>query len=330
MSAEHALAVLTPPPTGWELYVRPPEWAEISTITPNSPEWLAKRERRLGASEAADVLGVPDAYGTAADVWRRKCGFPVSRAFDVDALRQGFGHAAETVIAQILADEHGGPVLPGPWILDRYTPLSGFVDLVMLYEGARAFVECKITWAGTNPYAGGATPDRTAIQQILYAALGGFEVAILCVVANENFGPKLERRIEPVEPKHLRAADIIREQLLEWWEKHVKGLRPPPDASASDWARYEALVHGLREERAATEEEEASAATWIALRGQRAALEKEEAAARDHFAALTEGRAVRGNGWIAKAARRAAGVRQVTVQAGTFYGLWETKPRGKH
>lgn len=326
MTASPAIerALETASPRDWSMYVQPPPWAEISTISPSSPEWEAQRDRRIGASEMAGVLGAPDAYETGAEVWRRKLGIVAFSSLN-DPLRQGFGHATETVIAQVLAERHGHEVIPGPWILDKETPLSGSVDLVTLWEGCRAFVECKLTWAGTNPYVDGMTPDRTAIQQIIYAALGGFEVAILAVVSNEHYGPQLDLRVEEVTPAHLHTAQIFREQAADWWETYVRGYRPPPDAEASDWARYASMVAGLRAERVATFDENAAALAWLDVRAQRLALEKEEAKRRDYFARLTEGQPVRGVGWMSKPVQRAAAARQVQVSEGSYLGIWPSK-----
>ncbi len=308
----------------WQGLVVPPSWAAISPILPNTEAWRAERERRIGASEASVIIGAPDAYEDESSLWRRKCGFDVG-GLKLDPLRIGFGHAAEVVVSDVLQQQSGAPVIPGPWLIDLETPLSGSVDLVTIWKGGRAFVEVKITWERTNPYSNGGTPDRTLIQQVIYAAMGGFEVAILAVVVNEGFGPRLDLREEDVLPSHHRTVNVIRERVAEWYDTHVVGLLPPPTARAADWARYAVEIQGLRAEREATMQEESAAEDLMAIRAECLRLDKEKERAASKLAALTSGQPVRGATWRAAPTMRKA--YSVQVAESTNYGVWAAKPK---
>lgn len=293
-----------------------PDWATISQTQPGTVEWASDRAVRLPASEFPPILGVPDAFETERDVWARKVGLDEGGK-QLDSLRCGIGHAMERVVADELSQRWGCVFVPGPWVLDGETPLSGSPDLIGIFPDQRLVgVEVKSTYDGTaGDYALGLLPERTTVQPVLYGALTGIEEWHVAVVTLGRFAPKLDLHEVPHRPG---LAQRLREIGADWWQTHVVGMRPPPDARASDWATI-AARHGIRPSRAATPDEAEAVERLMDARAQERHAKEAVAAAANHLAALTRGQPIHGGDWRAAPVTRAGYT--TTVQPSTFYDV---------
>ena len=163
----------------------------VETLRPSSrEEWLALRERNIGASEAAALLGVHD-YLTPFELYARKSGLVTADVADNSAMRRG--RLLEPVALQMLKEERPewnvdpNPMPGGVYFQDTELRLAATPDaLVVAPDRGRGVAQVKSVearafadkWQRDDEVQ---PPIWIAIQVLVEAFLSGADWA--CVVA---------------------------------------------------------------------------------------------------------------------------------------------------
>lgn len=185
--------------------------------------WLRERQKGIGGSDVATILGLNAKYKTPLDVYYEKIApEPIIKEETVKMKR---GKQMEDTIARIYSEETGNPISVPPEIiwdteipyffssLDRYTEI----------EGVRGILECKNTTSQYRNTWENSIPDYFMCQaqhQLQTTKLPFVQFAILV-----DGWDLIQHRVEP-DPDYLR---IQNKKLIEFWENNVlKGVPPDP------------------------------------------------------------------------------------------------------
>ena len=194
-------------------------------------EWLAKRGRGIGGSEAAAVLGLSP-WATPVTVWLRKTGRAPEQP-ETEAMR--IGTELEDLVARRYVEVSGREVRNhNAWLADGC--LIGNIDRLVIPEGKKSaahkgvittdrLLECKTS---SHAWEDGV-PLYYQIQVQHYMGLAPTvqfaDVACLFLLSKKFETYTVERDNEVI-------ADM-QERLREWWERHiVKGEMPQPTNEA--------------------------------------------------------------------------------------------------
>jgi putative phage-type endonuclease len=198
-------------------------------------EWLAIRQRGIGASEIAAIAGF-DQYRSAVEVYHDKRGEYTRDVRDFVKQQARLGQLMEPVIAQLFAERSGHDVAStgGDHVMyanDERPWMLATLDYVALYTsgpdaGACGPLECKTrTKWQMDQWAGEAPPVGPYLQNQWQMAVTGWSVGYVAAVIGGE-GPHLYR----IERNDEMIAGLI--GIAEEFRARVAHARPPaPDDS---------------------------------------------------------------------------------------------------
>lgn len=257
----------------------------LHPIPSDRAEWLALRDKHLGASEVAALFQAqPDYMPGVFALWMHKAGrVPLP---PVDAERTKWGLLLEDAIAAGAAEREGWDVRPGRYAshesglgatLDRIIAAPSADDYAAGYVGPGALELKNVDWLQTRRGRAweGEPPLHVLLQLQAQLAATGFAWGAIAWLVGGNDLRVLRYRARPAVQ-----AEIVR-RTAAFWQSIREGNPPAPDGSD---ATYAALL-ALREEPQDDEptdlrgDNEAEIAAADYLRG--AAMEKEGKALRE-------------------------------------------------
>lgn len=152
---------------------------KISTIGMSREDWLAERQKSLGGSDVAGILGLNE-YSSPYSVWADKLG-KIPPVEENEAMR--IGRDLEDYVAKRFTEATGKKVRRENAIIRNpdYPYLHSNVDRVVV--GEDAVLECKTVSAlNLKQYKNGEYPPRFYTQCCEYMLVCGFQKAYLAVL----------------------------------------------------------------------------------------------------------------------------------------------------
>jgi len=212
---------------------KPKHFEAFGPFEVHTPEWHAHRQRSIGASEVASILGVPGAYQTPLQVWASKRGITINEKEDEardDWLH--FGLALEPIIAAefqkrsqkvVMPEERQFISVPYPFLgcsLDKW-----FMDP----EGKKGEfdpLDLKNTSIFMRDEWEGMVPLRYNVQVQAQMAVTGRDQGALAVLIGGN------RFKWAILDRNQRFIDLMLEKLEKFWEMVQQDTMP--EAVAKD------------------------------------------------------------------------------------------------
>lgn len=221
----------------------------ISTIEMTHEEWLATRQRGIGSSDVAAILGL-NKFRTPLDVWKEKITDDVPKQAETKYTK--FGKRWEDEVADLFVEEKGLKVLRDNKI--RVHPGHPFMicnlDRVILPKNGegRGVLEAKTTTAMRYPNWREEIPPEFFVQVQHQLYVTGWSWGWLAILLRDSLDTvywPIERDDEYVEDQN--------KQLFAFWDKVVNKV--PPDPVLQD---VEAMIS-----RAVTVEADNQEAAWV-------------------------------------------------------------------
>ena len=196
---------------------------KISTKGMSREEWLMRRRKTIGGSDAAGIVGL-SRWASPFSVWADKTGRAAEKE-DTEAMRQG--RDLEDYVARRWMEETGKRVYRLPAML--YHPKYPFAhaDVDRMVMGENAGLECKTTFSlDLKQFNGVEFPVQYYAQCVHYLAVTGADRWYLAVLAYGRgfFTFVLER--DQAEIDALMAAEA------DFWKLVEQDT--PPDADGSE------------------------------------------------------------------------------------------------
>lgn len=196
---------------------------KISTKGMSREEWLMRRRKTIGGSDAAGIVGLSK-WASPFSVWADKTGRAAEKE-DTEAMRQG--RDLEDYVARRWMEETGKRVYRLPAML--YHPKYPFAhaDVDRMVMGENAGLECKTTFSlDLKQFNGVEFPVQYYAQCVHYLAVTGADRWYLAVLAYGRgfFTFVLER--DQAEIDALMAAEA------DFWKLVEQDT--PPDADGSE------------------------------------------------------------------------------------------------
>lgn len=210
----------------------------LGDFEPNSPEWHALRERGIGASEIAAVVGLSPFESTFA-LWHRKKGNlpgpdPANPLFY-------WGHALEPLVAKRFAELHREE-FPHVIEVGTYGHTERTWQIANLdrelwplrKSEQRSILEIKTTRYADNwgPHGSTDIPLHVRCQVMQQMDVMGYPFAYVAVLIGGNDYREYRIEFDESDAAALRSAGA------EFWASVQGNEEPPVDAS---WATYEAV-----------------------------------------------------------------------------------------
>ena len=197
---------------------------KISTLDMPHEEWLRHRQRSIGGSDAAAIVGL-SAYVSPYTVWADKLG-KIPPTEDNEAMRQG--RDLEQYVAERFAEATGKKVRRENNILINPDFPFAHANVDRIVIGEDAGLECKTTnQLNLKKFKNGEFPDHYYVQCMHYMMVTGcskWYLAVL-VLGREFLWFEIERDEEDI------AALAKSEQ--EFWKCVEQGVPPAADGSKS-------------------------------------------------------------------------------------------------
>lgn len=196
---------------------------QVSTRNMSRAEWLERRRKSIGGSDAAAVLGLSK-YSTPYTVWADKTGKLPDKP-DSEAMR--LGRDLEDYVARRWQEETGKKVRRLQAML--YNPLYPFAhaDVDRMVVGEDAGLECKTTSTlDVRQFRGVEFPEKYYVQCVHYMAVTGAKRWYLAVLVFGRgfYTYTLERDQAEI--------DALMDAEGRFWRDHVsQDVPPPPDGS---------------------------------------------------------------------------------------------------
>jgi putative phage-type endonuclease len=201
---------------------------------PNTPEWAALRERGIGASEIAAVVGLSP-FESAFSLWHRKKGNlpgpdPANPLFY-------WGHALEPLVAARYAEGHRDVQVDPCGTYghsERTWQIANPDRLLWSVEHGPFVLEIKTTRYGDNwgPHGGTDIPLHVRCQVMQQMDVLGVPFADVAVLIGGNDYREYRIPFDETDAAALRSAGA------EFWASLQTDDEPPIDVS---WATYEAV-----------------------------------------------------------------------------------------
>lgn len=198
-------------------------------------DWLARRRKGIGGSDAAAILGLSP-WRTEMDVWLDKMEMGHET---VDPARDFFldlGTQLEPVIARLYERETGRKTmlpLPQIWQHPEHEMLIGSPDRFV--QGELRGVELKSESDYSDNFGEPGTdeiPDHYLIQCAHYMMVTKFPKWDLALLhAGSRFAIYTVERDEQMENE-------LREKLVAWWNEHIVGRKPPAIDGSKSWRDF--------------------------------------------------------------------------------------------
>jgi len=248
-----------------------------------------QRKKRLGASDAAAVLGVSP-WSTAFDVWAEKTG----RALDGPPLDKDavwIGNNVEGPLLDWAAEQTGATIKKNQYRVHKTAPLHANHDALDIDFGASNIgFEAKTSGMIWHNAAGDwGDPDidpESVPAHVLTQCYHQMAVSDLRRV----YVPALikgRRQLYCIKRDDALVDEIVKRE-CEWWDKYVVGDVRPPDSAPSEsmirrlkWEPESVVAVGGREG--------GLVSTWVVRREQRLEAEKSEEEAKANLLALLDG-----------------------------------------
>lgn len=207
-------------------------------------EWLKAREKGIGASEAAAVLGLSP-WLSNMELWRRKTGRDAAPDISNNEAVK-YGHDAEGLIRGLFALDYASryEVTYGGAYDMAYHPEHSFIFATLdgrLQEkgtGRRGVLEIKTTnilrsmqkekWWGQD---GPCIPDQYYIQVCHQLLATGWDFAVLHAQLKYQYGDDIrsERRTYFIERSEIQEdIDYLLTEEIKFWKEYVLADREPP------------------------------------------------------------------------------------------------------
>lgn len=211
--------------------------SRVSTREMSRSEWLVRRKKSIGGSDAAAIVGL-SAYASPYTVWADKTGRLPDKP-DTEAMRQG--RDLEDYVARRWEEETGKRVKRVNAMLYRPEYPFAHADVDRWVVGENAGLECKTTSTlNIKKFKGVEFPEQYYVQCVHYMAVTGADRWYLAVmILGQDFLIyTLERDQEEI--------DALMEAERDFWNL-VQADRPPaPDGSmATSGALQAVYAEGL-------------------------------------------------------------------------------------
>ena len=242
---------------------------------PLTPEWHARREQGIGASEAAAAAGMSE-YTSAYQLFMRKKGrMPAPESNDAMEM----GNELEPIIWRRFEKKTGIKVLQAPLGLIAH-PEHPFIlatpDALVLHEteGEQIGESKTLTWMTASKL--GENPDDVPIEWLCQAqqqlSVTGYDVCRIAVLLD---GRTLTNyRIE----RDNNLIDALTEACVQFWDRLQADDPPPIDFTNRSTATVIKALFGAVHEKQIVELSENASRQWIAaqaLKTQQKAIEDE-------------------------------------------------------
>lgn len=197
-------------------------------------EWLAERNKGIGGSDIATILGL-NKWKSPLQLFLEKTGKVVAEDLsDKEVIY--WGNVLEDVVAKEFERRTGKKVRKRHVMFcdDKYPYMRANVDREVV--GENAVLECKTTdKRNADQWVDDQVPANYILQCQWYMMIKGYEKAyIACLIGGNQFVFKeIERDEELIE--------IIKGKAVEFWETNVLG-DVEPDADYMDKAAYKQLT----------------------------------------------------------------------------------------
>ena len=197
-------------------------------------EWLAERNKGIGGSDIATILGL-NKWKSPLQLFLEKTGKVVAEDLsDKEVIY--WGNVLEDVVAKEFERRTGKKVRKRHVMFcdDKYPYMRANVDREVV--GENAVLECKTTdKRNADQWVDDQVPANYILQCQWYMMIRGYEKAyIACLIGGNQFVFKeIERDEELIE--------IIKGKAVEFWETNVLG-DVEPDADYMDKAAYKQLT----------------------------------------------------------------------------------------
>lgn len=182
-------------------------------------EWLSWRQKGIGGSDAAAILGL-NRYKTPFQVYLEKSGEVIQEDIQSEAAYWGTLH--EDMVAKEFEIRSGKKVRRKNMMLEHpdYPFMIANLDRVVI--GEKALLECKTTSAyNLKEWDSEEVPESYLVQVQHYLAVTGYEKAyIACLIGGQRFVWKEITRDEEL-------IKMIIESEKRFWEEHVIKRNPP-------------------------------------------------------------------------------------------------------
>lgn len=195
----------------------------VSTKNMSRSEWLERRRKTIGGSDAAGIVGL-SRWASPFSVWAEKTGRVVDKE-DTEAMRQG--RDLEDYVARRWMEESGKRVYRLPAMLYNHKYSFAHADVDRMVMGEQAGLECKTTFSlDLKQFNGVEFPVQYYAQCVHYLAVTGADRWYLAVLAYGRgfFTFTLERNQAEID------ALMTAEQ--DFWK--LVEMDTPPDADGSD------------------------------------------------------------------------------------------------
>lgn len=197
-------------------------------------EWLAERNRGIGGSDIATILGL-NKWKSPLQLFLEKTGKVVAEDLsDKEVIY--WGNVLEDVVAKEFERRTGKKVRKRHVMFcdDKYPYMRANVDREVV--GENAVLECKTTdKRNADQWVDDQVPANYILQCQWYMMIRGYEKAyIACLIGGNQFVFKEIKRDEEL-------IEIIKGKAVEFWETNVLG-DVEPDADYMDKAAYKQLT----------------------------------------------------------------------------------------
>lgn len=197
---------------------------KIPTLNMSHDEWLQHRQKSIGGSDAASIIGL-NPWSSPYTVWADKLG-KIPPKDDNEAMRQG--RDLEFYVAQRFCEATGKKVRRENYIIINPSYPFAHANVDRLVIGEDAGLECKTTSTlNMKNFKNGAFPDTYYVQCVHYMMVTGCKKWYLAVlVLNKEF------MVFEIERDEEEIAALAKSE-EEFW-KLVEAKTPPvADGSAS-------------------------------------------------------------------------------------------------
>lgn len=152
----------------------------VSTKNMSRSEWLERRKKTIGGSDAAGIVGLSK-WASPFSVWAEKTGRTADKE-DTEAMRQG--RDLEDYVAHRWMEETGKRVYRLPAMLYHPQYPVAHADVDRMVMGENAGLECKTTFLlDLKPFNGVEFPVQYYAQCVHYLAVTGADRWYLAVLA---------------------------------------------------------------------------------------------------------------------------------------------------
>jgi len=197
----------------------------LEAATRTREQWLERRRRGIGGSDAAAILGVSP-FANAIDVWRDKLNLAGPREVNE---QMWWGSALEPVILQRYAMKSGHQIYrPGLIEHPKHGCLLGTPDAIVADQKVGVEAKTARTAEGWGDPGTDQVPHPYLVQCLHYMAVADFPAWDLAVLIGAS-----DFRVYRIHRDLELEAEIL-ERLVAWWERHVvHGEQPELDGSES-------------------------------------------------------------------------------------------------